>query len=110
MRSNNNRMVTEMFANFPFFLLEYVFPTTELAGQKIPVIRMNNNRKTGSKIFVSYLRIKLYHGIWTITVLGPNMLCCTDKKWNCPHCPPIPKLLFIPWLNFTGGFPNIKAC
>ena len=54
MRSNNNRMVTEMFANFPFFLLEYVFPTTELAGQKIPVIRMNNNRKTGGKIFVSY--------------------------------------------------------
>ena len=54
MRSNNNRMVTEMFANFLFFLLEYVFPATELAGQKIPVIRMNNNRKTGGKIFVSY--------------------------------------------------------
>ena len=38
MRSDNNRMVTEMFANFPFFLLEYMFPATELAWQNSPDI------------------------------------------------------------------------
>ena len=38
MRSDNNRMVTEMLANF--FLLEYVFPATELAWQNDPGIRL----------------------------------------------------------------------
>ena len=68
-----------IFVNASFFLPGYVFPATKLAQQNSPGLRFTSPPEQWKKnccrtFFISYLQVKLCHGIETFTVLEMNML------------------------------------